>query len=212
MTMLREQAYIRFKEILFAGNLRPGQFVSQRELTTMTGVSAGPMREALKRLETEAFVLLIPQVGVQIADVNIAFIRNAFQLRITLEVSAVRHFAAHATEDEIAALEESTRSIIAAANRAPSRQVLDEALVVDWRMHDALINSLGNPLIAEIHRVNSEKIRLIRLNCWFTPERVVPAMEEHLAILTACRARRSAGAARSLERHLETSRRRAMGS
>lgn len=211
MTMLREQAYSRFKERLFAGDLRPGQFVSQRELTELTGVSAGPMREALKRLESEAFVHLIPQVGVQIADVNIAFIRNAFQLRVVLEVAAVRHFALHAADGVIGELEDRTREIIEAARREASRAVLDQALRIDWQLHDALIAGLDNPLIAEIHRINGEKIRLIRLNSWFTAERVVPAMTEHLAILAACRSRRPAAAARALERHLETSRRRALG-
>lgn len=211
MTMLREQAYSRFKERLFAGDLRPGQFVSQRELTEMTGVSAGPMREALKRLESEAFVHLIPQVGVQIADVNLAFIRNAFQLRVTLEAAAVRHFALYAPETLIAELEAKTREIIASAQCAASQALLDKALLIDWEMHDALIAGLENPLISEIHRINSEKIRLIRLNSWFTAERVVPAMTEHLAILAACRSRRPAAAARALERHLETSRRRALG-
>jgi DNA-binding GntR family transcriptional regulator len=102
--MLRNEAYERFKQRLFAGDLRPGQFVSQRELTGLIGIGPGPVREALKRLESEALVNLIPQRGIQIADVNVNLIRNAFQLRLILESVATRHYALHAAAADIAGL------------------------------------------------------------------------------------------------------------
>jgi DNA-binding GntR family transcriptional regulator len=209
--MLREEAYERFKQRLFAGDLRPGQFVSQRELADLIGLGSGPVREALKRLEAEALVNLIPQRGIQIADVNVDLIRNAFQLRVILESAAARHYAVHASDAELGALERRTREVMERAGRHRDRRTLDEAMRVDWDLHNAMVDSLGNEIISEVHRVNADKIRLIRLNRQYTFDRVVPAMEEHLAIILALKARDAEAAVTALARHLDVARRRALG-
>ena len=68
--MLREKAYARFQLRLFDGDLKPGQFVSQRELCAVVDMKIGPVRDALKQLQAEALVKVIPQRGIQIADVK----------------------------------------------------------------------------------------------------------------------------------------------
>jgi DNA-binding GntR family transcriptional regulator len=209
--MLRSQAYELFKERLFAGDLKPGQFLSQRELSELVGIGAGPMREALKRLEAESLVNLIPQRGIQITNVDAKLIREAFELRVILESVAARRFAANGPPDVAAQLEERTRAMIDLATTSQDPALLDEAMRVDWALHDALVDSLGNAIISEIHRINADKIRLIRLNQYYTFERVHPAMEEHLAIIVALRAGDAEGAVAALERHLDISRRRALG-
>src|SRR6187399_164562 len=70
-SLMREVAYDRFKVELFKRNLAPGQFVSQVELCELLDVPLGPTREALKRLEAESLVRLIPQRGIQIADIGV---------------------------------------------------------------------------------------------------------------------------------------------
>ncbi|MEH6726120.1 MAG: GntR family transcriptional regulator, partial [Hyphomicrobiales bacterium] len=63
---LRNAAYHAFIDHLFSGDIRPGSMVSQRELCEILDIPLNPMREALKRLEAENFVKLIPQRGIQI--------------------------------------------------------------------------------------------------------------------------------------------------
>src|SRR6185369_17709559 len=110
-SLMREVAYERFKAQLFKRNLAPGQFVSQVELCELLDVPLGPTREALKRLEAESLVRLIPQRGIQIADIGVTLIREAFQFRTILELAAVRHFAEHGDVHALAAIEEETRAI-----------------------------------------------------------------------------------------------------
>ncbi len=66
----------------------PGQFVSQGELCELLDVPLGPTREALKRLEAESLVRLIPQRGIQIADIGVTLIHEAFEFRTVLELAA----------------------------------------------------------------------------------------------------------------------------
>src|SRR5438552_18973181 len=91
-SLMREVAYDRFKAELFKRNLAPGQFVSQLELCELLDVPLGPTREALKRLEAENLVRLIPQRGIQIADIGVTLIHEAFEFRTILEIAAIRRF------------------------------------------------------------------------------------------------------------------------
>ena len=82
---LGQQAYKRFKELLFQRVWKPGDFVSQSELVEKTGVQISPMRDALHRLSAEGFVIITPRKGVQVIPASIKTIREAFHLRIILE-------------------------------------------------------------------------------------------------------------------------------
>ena len=115
--MLRDKAYARFKQRLFDGDLKPGQFVSQRELCAVVDMKVGPVRDALKRLQAEALVKVIPQRGIQIADVNVKLLRDAFELRTTLELHAVRRYAQSGDLAALDAVEDRMRSIDVRARR-----------------------------------------------------------------------------------------------
>jgi len=209
--MLRHKAYDRFKERLFAEDLKPGQFVTQRELSEMMKVPIGPLREALKRLEAEAFVRLIPQRGIQIADLNVSMLNESFGLRRILELAAARQFAAEAPMNLIRQIEAQTARVLRRVRAEPDREMLDEALRVDWMMHDLIIDQLGNRTLSDVHRINFDKIRLARLHRRFTPERVRPALEEHMAVIAGFRARDPDAAAAALDRHLTVAHHRAVG-
>ena len=145
-SLMREVAYERFKAQLFKRNLVPGQFVSQGELCELLDVPLGPTREALKRLEAESLVRLIPQRGIQITDIGVTLIREAFEFRTILELAAVRHFADHGGRRHARALEaDDARDARAAAPAtSPTARLLDAALQVDWGMHNLIIESMGN--------------------------------------------------------------------
>ena len=211
-SLMREVAYERFKAQLFKRNLVPGQFVSQGELCDLLDVPLGPTREALKRLEAESLVRLIPQRGIQITDIGVTLIREAFEFRTILEAAAVRRFVATADDATLEALETSTRTMLdrLAANADADTRLVDAALEVDWRMHDLIVESVGNRILMQAHRQNFDKIRMIRLH-GRSPRYLPLAMEEHLAAIQAMRRRDADAAAAALEHHLACAERRALG-
>src|SRR5512140_1924441 len=138
---LREKAYARFTQQLLAKKIRPGQFLSQRELMALTGLTLGPVRELIPRLEAEGLIVTVPQRGMQIAHLDVNLVRNAFQLRAILELEAVRHFTRVATDAEIGALASSLAEVTRRATSEPvTAPLLDAAQAVDWSFHDALID------------------------------------------------------------------------
>ena len=211
-SLMREVAYERFKAQLFKRNLVPGQFVSQGELCELLDVPLGPTREALKRLEAESLVRLIPQRGIQITDIGVALIRDAFEFRTILELAAVERFVVTASEAAHELLEQSTRSTLErlSASPSPDSRVLDAALQVDWGMHNLIVESVGNPILTAAHQQNFDKIRMIRLH-GRSPRYLPLAMEEHLAVIQALRARDARAAVAALKDHLGCAERRALG-
>jgi DNA-binding GntR family transcriptional regulator len=211
-SLMREVAYERFKTQLFKRNLVPGQFVSQGELCDLLDVPLGPTREALKRLEAESLVRLIPQRGIQITDIGVTLIREAFEFRTILEAAAVRRFVVTADDATLEALETATRTMLdrLATNADADTRLVDAALEVDWRMHDMIVESVGNRILTQAHRQNFDKIRMIRLH-GRSPRYLPLAMEEHLAAIQAMRRRDADAAAGALEHHLACAQRRALG-
>jgi len=210
-SLMREVAYERFKAQLFKRNLVPGQFVSQGELCALLDVPLGPTREALKRLEAESLVRLIPQRGIQIADIGVTLIREAFEFRTILELAAVRHYAMYGDADALAAIEEETRAIhVRLAAGEHDGRLLDAALQVDWGLHNLIIESMGNQILINAHQQNFDKIKMIRLH-GRSPRYLPLAMEEHLPVIAAMRKRDPDAAAAALARHLAAAERRALG-
>src|SRR5438128_789427 len=80
-TSLRAQAYESFQQQIVDANIRPGQFVSQRELMQLLGMPLGAVRELIPRLEAEGLLKTVPQRGLQVAHVELKLINDAFQLR-----------------------------------------------------------------------------------------------------------------------------------
>lgn len=210
---LRDRAYESFRQHLLAMDLRAGQFISQRELVALTGLTLGAIREMISRLEADGLIVTVPKRGMQIAAMDLKLIRNAFELRRVLECEAVAVFTRHASNSEIAALVTAHRAILSRAEAGDqSKQLLDEAQTTDWAMHEALIEALGNDLIRNIYRVNSLKVRLARLEQSLLSETVLMStLREHTWILDAIAARDSAGAVEALRAHVESAHLRALG-
>jgi len=210
-SLMREVAYERFKTQLFKRNLVPGQFVSQGELCELLDVPLGPTREALKRLEAESLVRLIPQRGIQITDIGVTLIREAFEFRTILEVAAVRRFVASADDSAIDKLARDTRAMRERMKAGEvDTKLLDAALQVDWGMHNQIVQSVGNRILMSAHEQNFDKIRMIRLHAR-SPRYLPLAMEEHVAVIEAMQRRDADAAAAALEHHLACAQRRALG-
>ncbi len=208
---LRERAYESFTHHLLSRDVRPGQFISQRRLVELTGLPLGAIREAIPRLEAEGLIKTVPQRGLQVAHIDINLIREAFQFRIFLEKEAVALFTRSGSDETIAKLLKQHRDIVEATENGGESPELDQhAQQVDWGMHDAFIDSLGNSIISNAYRVNSIKMRLINQERFRIAGHVKSVMKEHLAILEAIEKRSVEDAVERLTAHIRNARDRAL--
>ncbi|WP_283192629.1 GntR family transcriptional regulator [Rhizobium sp. AN80A] len=208
---LREKAYESFTRHLLARDVRPGQFVSQRRLVELTGLPLGAIRELIPRLEAEGLIKTVPQRGLQIAHIDLHLIREAFQLRLFLEKEAVALFVHSASDDLIGRMIAKHRELAAAVAAGYETPELEaEAQAVDWGMHDAFIDALGNRIISNVYRVNSIKMRLINQERFRINGRVASVMGEHMTVLEAIERRSAEDAVAALVKHIGNARDRAL--
>lgn len=208
---MRDQAYRNFTDRLLSRDIRPGQFVSQRELVAITGMPLGAIRELVPRLEADGLIKTVPQRGMQVAHVDLDLIRNAFQFRLMMEREAVAEFARSAPESLIAEQLRHHRETAAEAAVGVSPALLQRAQAMDWDLHDLMIDRLGNEIISNAYRINSIKIRLISFErVRMLPELVDSVMAEHLPILEAAMRRDVDAAVAAMEVHIASARNRAL--
>jgi len=208
---LREQAYEEYTRSLLSQEIRPGQFITQRQLVEITGYPLGAIRELVPRLEAEGLIRTVPQRGMQVPQVDLNLVRNAYQFREFIEVAAVRLFATHADAGLIARLRAHHEEILERFERGEEAGLMQNAEAVDLELHEAIIDGLGNDIIAQAYRVNWIKIRLIRLAETRLYVPMIPSViGDHLRIIEALEARDPEAAAAAMQRHIEIARRRAV--
>jgi len=214
---LREKAYESFTQKLLARDLKPGQFITQRQLVEITQLPLGGIRELIPRLEAEGLIKTVPQRGMQIAHIDLNLIRDAFQFRTILERDAAAAFAEAGDAALIAKLRVQHERVLSACeaalqNGGISPKLLAKAQTTDWAMHTAVIDAMGNAIVSETYRVNLIKIRVIREETTrLDNSRVIPTMQEHLGIIAAFEVRDPERASTAMVAHIDKTRKRALG-
>ncbi|MBC7380124.1 MAG: GntR family transcriptional regulator [Burkholderiaceae bacterium] len=210
---LRAQAYESFTQQLVDANIKPGQFISQRELMQLLDMPLGAVRELIPRLEAEGLLKTVPQRGLQVAHVDLKLINNAFHLRGVLESEAASRFVTSVSDADLVAIEQAHLNIVKRARKGRiDDALLKDATTVDWGLHDLMVDTLGNELISEAYRINSLRVRLIRLEgSTLSADVLVPAMEEHLWFIEALKRRNAADVIARLNHHIDSAHRRVLG-
>jgi len=211
--VLRDTAYRSFMDYLLSGQLKPGLLVSQRELCETTGSSIGAMREALKRLEAEGVITLIPQRGVMVRDPSEGEINDVYEVRKIIETHAIRAYAATGDMAKIAKVKQQTLDAMGrkAETRQEIAQVSRERSLIDDRLHQVIINSMNNQTLDELFDRLRLPVQISRLNVQPRFVDSLPGLNEHLQIIDALEKRDSDLAANLMLDHLEKGRRRAVG-
>ncbi len=210
---LRAQAYASFQRQIVSMVIVPGQFVSQRELMQLLDMPLGAVRELIPRLEAEGLLRTVPQRGLQVAHVDLKLVNNAYHLRRMIEREAASRFVVAASDSDLAAIEQAHVRIVERASIGRiDDELLSDAMTVDWSLHDLMIESLGNELISEVHRINSLRVRLIKFE---GPTRSAPvltaAMQEHLWIIQALKQRDARTVIERVEYHIDSAHCRVLG-
>ncbi len=210
--MMRADAYDQLKLRLFTGELRAGQFVSQRELTALLGATLNPVREAIRKLEAEGLINVYAQRGIQVVEGNPKSINDAYDYRLLLETSAIRHFAKHADRPEVLAFRKRVEASLAALKRSPGDQALrTKVLDEDYQFHKDLIDYQRNEIISKHYSLNAARLRLFRIHMGEPLRRLEVAATEHLEILEACLVADPDQAVERLAAQIEVSREHTLG-
>ena len=101
---LSDQVFERFQTDIVKGFLPSGKKLSESELSTTYGVSRGPLREAIRRLESRGLIVKRPHAGISVVSLSFNELIDIYLVREALEGMACRLAAQHMTDTDIAEL------------------------------------------------------------------------------------------------------------
>ncbi|MBL4918487.1 GntR family transcriptional regulator [Szabonella alba] len=196
-----EQAFQALLVALRDGRLRSSEFHTVPALVEVLGFPLAPTREAVKRAEDQSLVTILPKRGVLIMEAGPDTTRACMDMRATLETEGVRRLLL-AGRPDLADLRATHEALLHEARTDPGADLSRRALATDLSLHDFMARGLDNIFLRQAYEANRSRITVIQNVRAFLPDRVIPAMEEHLAIIDAIETGSAETAATEIRRHL----------
>lgn len=202
---LADRVFAQIQDAIVKGELKAGSKISEAELAARYGVSRGPLREALNRLESRQLLVRTPHVGMRVAALSVEELLEIYRVRETLEGLAARLAAENATAAEIQGLKDLLAHHQAQSElQAGTGYYQEEG---DFDLHYRLIQASHNKVLAQMlcgelyHRV-----RLYRYQFSGTAGRPHKAFAEHSRIIEAIENRDGELAEFLMRRHIGSAR------
>ena len=184
------------------GKLRSGTYISMPNLGEELGFPIAAIREATKRAETQSLVKILPKRGITVMDAGPEITRLCMDMRATLDKEGARRLLALSPRPDLSALREGHLDLLKRAKLNMTPLLPPEALRVDLSLHDRLASGLENVFLKQCYEENRNRISIIQNSRPFLQDRIVPAMEEHLEIISALEAGDTDGAVAAIDSHL----------
>jgi DNA-binding GntR family transcriptional regulator len=183
------------RRAIIEGQLGAGESLRQENLAKHFAVSRIPVREALRQLESEGWIVLRPNRGARVSTLSAEEVREIYEIRAPLEAMALRLAAPHHTAQSFKAVASILRT---------ARITCDQSLYVQYNreFHLALYAPAVRPrLLALIHSLHSQGERYLRLKLGM-PAHKRQSDDEHEQIFKALRSGKIEKSVRTLEAHL----------
>ncbi len=187
MSKASERAYAEIRGLILAGDAPPGSPLTEEALADICGVSRTPVREALRRLEAELYVVRSESQRLFVADWNSEDLAEMFTLRAMLEAHAAARAATRITAEALAALNASN-AVIAAAVAAPTPDVAT-FLTQNRAFHEIVITAAASPRLATILAALVEQPVVRRTAARYGRAELARSTHEHGELIQAFTAR-----------------------
>lgn len=196
---LRDVVFRTLRQAILKGELAPGERLMEIQLSKRLGVSRTPIREAIRKLELEGLVIVIPRRGAEVAGITEKNLRNVLEVRRSLEELAIDLACQRMSEDEIGELE------IAQKNFCAALQTNDMIAIAqtDEAYHDVIYAGTKNDRLVQI--LNNLREQMYRYRIEYIKDtgkrRLLPI--EHENILQALKNRNIEMAKAAMREHID---------
>ncbi|MBM3393040.1 MAG: GntR family transcriptional regulator [Betaproteobacteria bacterium] len=197
---LSDAVYQSIKQDIYDYRLLPGGRFTEGEVAARLRVSRTPVRDALKRLDKEGYLRVHFRSGWSVRELDFTQFDQLYDLRVILEVAAVRILCEALLRPDLGALKKLWLV-------PPEERSMDAAIVfaADEAFHSSLVAAAGNPELSRCHQDVTDRIRVLRRLDFTEPARIVLTYQEHAQILRAIVRRQTDHALLLLRAHIEMS-------
>ena len=176
---LRDVVFNTLRQAILKGELKPGERLMEIALAERLGVSRTPIREAMRKLEQEGLVVMIPRRGAQVANITEKDLNDVLEVRIALENVAIEKACARMTEEEMRRLWLAAKEFehtIAEGN-------LVKLAEADVAFHEVIYQASDNKRLIQVLNNMREQIYRYRVEYLKREEAHPQLIAEHAAII-----------------------------
>ena len=196
---LREIVCEVLRDAIRSGILKPGEWLKENDLADELLVSRTPVREAIRKLEQEGYVVTVPRRGAYVASVSIRDINEIFEIRAALEALACELAAERITDEE----QERLERLLVGIGRAIEEHDMERIVRTDIEFHELLYQAARNERLLVIIGNLREQLTRFRSASMSFPGRLKETLEEHREIVDAIAQGDVQGAKQAAEAHME---------
>lgn len=199
---LRDVVFETLRDAIITQVLKPGERLMEIQLADEMGVSRTPVREAIRKLELEGLVVMVPRKGAYVAGVSMKDIHEVYEVRAALEMLAVTLAAERITDEELDALE---RQVLKESEAEANQDAhsLDNIIYIDSTFHDIIYQAAHNQRLVQFVNILQEQLQRFRAASLSRPGRSKTALDEHKQIVEALAERNGELAAKLAKEHID---------
>lgn len=196
---LSAQVHERIRDAILRRMLKPGARIDQNQLADNLGVSIVPVREALKRLEVEGLVSIVPRRGAFVTEISLAHLDDLYYVRALIEGEAVFQAVPRLRSDDFTVM----GAMIEQMQAMTDANDVTGYITLNRKFHTHIYGALNNQHLMQIIQNLLDRSELYRYRYMYTTRDVAVVHQEHRAILDACLRRDPAAARDAAIQHIQ---------
>ncbi|MCQ2500698.1 MAG: GntR family transcriptional regulator [Lachnospiraceae bacterium] len=195
---LRDLVFHTLRRAILQGYLKPGERLMEIKLANRMGVSRTPIREAIRMLELEGLVVMIPRKGAQVAKITEKDLRDVLEVRMGLEQLAVKFATQRITDEQVEELFRASRQF----GKAVREDNLTQIAEADVHFHDLVYKASGNDRLIQL--LNNLREQMYRYRIEYLKVSAIrdSLVKEHDILCEKLKERDMDGAREIMESHI----------
>ena len=196
---LRDVVFNTLRQAILKGELEPGERLMEIQLAERLGVSRTPIREAIRKLELEGLVLMIPRKGAEVAKISARSLRDVLEVRRALEELAIELACQGMTEEDLGELQKAQDEFKKAIADGDAMRIAE----TDEHYHDVIYSGTQNAKLIQMLNNLLEQMYRYRLEYIKDADKRKILILEHERVLKAIRDRKVAEAKEAMREHID---------
>jgi len=196
---LRDVVFNTLRQAILKGELEPGERLMEIQLAERLGVSRTPVREAIRKLELEGLVNMVPRKGAEVASISEKNLRDVLEVRRALEELAVDLACTRLTGEDIKSLKEINKKFQTVMNSKDATIIAE----TDEAFHDIIYIGTGNDRLIQMLSNLREQMYRYRLGYVKDKSTRSNLVQEHDVIIQALEERNVEDAKAVIRRHID---------
>ena len=196
---LRDVVFNTLRQAILTGDLKPGERLMEIHLANKLGVSRTPIREAIRKLELEGLVTMIPRRGAEVAQITEKSMNDVLEVRRSMDALCVELACERISVQELEALDKACDDFAEAVKTKDIRKIAQ----ADVALHDIIVQATGNRRLVQLINNLSEQMYRYRFEYLKDTTRHQSLIAEHRMICEGIRKKNKEEATSAAKLHID---------